>query len=179
MKKLARLSVVVTALCGATILSGCQNTILPPCPSVRVDSTTSKLIKFRDGGAETPADVAYEAQIVGYGGQCENRDKGIDVTIDLDLDITAGPAADGKRAELYYFVAIPQHFPKPEGKQIFRMRPDVPKTPGSRERVREGGVRVFIPLPNDEPAAAYDIYVGFQLNDAQLRFNRAQQQAQQ
>ena len=174
---LARSAVVATVVLGAVLLGGCQETILPPCPSVRIDSTTESVIKFRDGGGETPADVAYEAQIVSYAGSCENNGKkGIDVTLDLDFIVAAGPAGKGGRADLYYFVAIPQFFPKPEGKQIFRLRADVPGQPGKREQIHEGGVRIFIPLKENEPAAAYDIYVGFQLDDAQLRFNRARTQ---
>lgn len=172
MKKIACCAVVVAAL------GGCQTQILPPCPSVRIDSTTANLVKFRDGDGRTPADVAYEAELVSFAGSCEDVDDGIAVTLDVDGVLVAGPATHGGRADLYYFVAIPQFFPKPEGKSIFRIRADVPRQPGAREDISEHGVRIFIPLKDQEPAAAYDIYVGFQLDDQQLAFNRARRQQQ-
>jgi hypothetical protein len=169
-------AVAVLAVAVVAGLGGCQTQILPPCPSVRIDSTTANLVKFRDGGGQTPADVAYEAQLVSFAGQCENADDGIAVTLDVDGILAAGPATEGGRADLYYFVAIPQLFPKPKGKSIFRVRADIPKRAGAREDIAEHGIRIFIPLKQDEPAAAYDIYVGFQLDDAQLAFNRARRQ---
>lgn len=170
MKKFVCCAVVLAAL------GGCQTQILPPCPSVRIDSTTANLVKFRDGGGTSPADVAYEAQLVSFAGSCEDVDDGIAVTLDVDGVLAAGPATQGGRADLYYFVAIPQFFPKPEGKSIFRIRANVPRIPGAREEISEHGIRVFVPLKDLEPAAAYDIYVGFQLDDAQLVFNRTRQQ---
>jgi hypothetical protein len=167
-------SALAALAAAAAALSGCQSTILPPCPSVRVDSTTARLVQFRDGGGQTPADVAYEAQIVGYGGVCDFQDDGVAIDMDLDLVVAAGPATRGGRAELYYFVAIPQYFPDTKGKRIFRTRATVPGQPGRRERLEEKGIRIFIPLKENEPAAAYDVYVGFQLTQAQLDFNRAQ-----
>jgi hypothetical protein len=172
----ARSAAVVMVAVATVVLGGCQSTILPPCPSVRIDSTTANLIKFRDGGGETAADVAYEAQLVSFAGSCENTDDGINVTLDVNAVIAAGPATQGGRADLYYFVAIPQFFPQPHGKSIFRMRADVPKRPGARENISENGIRIFIPLPDKTPAAAFDVYVGFQLDEAQLRVNRAQRQ---
>ena len=169
-------AVVVAAAAAALMLSGCQTTILPPCPSVRIDSTTANLVKFRDGGGETAGEVAYEAQLVSFSGNCENVDDGISVTLDVEGVIAAGPATQGGRADLYYFVAIPQFFPQPHGKSVFRLRADIPKQPGARETISERGIRVFIPLKDQEPAAAFDIYVGFQLDDAQLNFNRARRQ---
>ncbi|MCB2108672.1 MAG: hypothetical protein KDE14_13275 [Rhodobacteraceae bacterium] len=159
---------------GAMALSGCQQKILPPCPAVRVDSSTANLVKFRDGDGRTPGDVAYEIQMIGYGGECDFRDDGVNVSMDLDFIVSGGPATSGGRAEAYYFVAIPQYYPQPTGKKVFRLRTDVPRQPGGRETFSESGIDIFIPLKPNEPAAAYDIYVGFQLTGDQLEFNRQQ-----
>lgn len=169
-----RVAYAALAAVAAAVVSGCQSTVLPPCPSVRVDSTTARLVQFRDGGGQTPADVAYEARIIGYGGQCDFQDEGVAIDMDIDLLVAAGPATQGGRADLYYFVAIPQYFPDAVGKRIFNVRASVPGQPGRRERFSEKGIRIFIPLKDNEPAAAYDVYVGFQLTPAQLEFNRAQ-----
>jgi hypothetical protein len=144
----------------AVLLSGCVNTQLPPCPSVRVDSTTARLTQFKEGGGRDVSDVDYQAE------------EGVEVQMDLDFSIATGPAVKKGPANIYYFVAVPQLFPDPVGKRIFQLRQDLPATPGVKEKTTESDIRIFIPLKKDEPAAAYDVYVGLQLNNAQLDYNR-------
>jgi hypothetical protein len=156
----------------AVLLSGCVNNQLPPCPSVRVDSTTARLTQFKEGGGRDMSDVEYQAEVIAYRGSCKFSEEGVEVQMDLDFSIAAGPAAKKGPANIYYFVAVPQLFPDPVGKRIFQLRRDVPATPGVKDKTTESDIRIFIPLKKDEPAAAYDVYVGLQLNNAQLDYNR-------
>lgn len=158
----------------AVALSGCLNTPLPPCPSVRVDSTTARLTQFKEGPGRDITDVEYQAEVIAYQGECQFSDEGVTVRMDLDFAIASGAAVKGGPASIYYFVAIPQMFPKPEGKRVFQVQYNLPATPGVRNQVREKGISVFIPLQKDEPAASYDVYVGLQLDNAQLEYNRSQ-----
>lgn len=155
-------------------LSACTTKIVPPCPSVRVDSTTSRLIQFKDGPGRDPADALYQAEVIAYQGSCSYGDKGVTVQMDLDFAITGGQAGQKGPVTLYYFVAVPQLFPQPEGKRVFTLKHDLGGAPGVREQVRESNLQIFIPLKENEPAASYDVYVGLQLDDAQLDYNRAQ-----
>jgi hypothetical protein len=156
----------------ALVVSACTDETSPPCPSVRVDSTTAKLTKFKDGPGREAADVAYQAEVVAYGGECVFSDEGVEVRMDLDFAVATGPAVTARREAIYYFVAVPQLFPKPEGKRIFQIRQELSAKPGVRERVRENDLRIFIPLQKNEPAASYDVYVGLQLTNEQLEYNR-------
>jgi hypothetical protein len=168
-----RFLVLVLALAAAG-LSACSNETLPPCPSVRVDSTTARLIKFGDGGGQTVNDLAYQAEVVAYQGVCEFSDDGVEVQMDLDFSILTGPAVKAGRESIYYFVAVPQLFPRPEGKRVFEIKQSLAGRAGVKERVRENNLRVFIPLKPNEPAASYDVYVGLQLTAEQLDYNRSQ-----
>jgi len=159
-------------------LSGCgADAPLPPCPSVRVDNTTAALTKFREGSGRDLADVEYQVRMLGYKGICDfaDKEKGVEVVMDLTLEVATGPAAKPGRTPIYYFVALPQYFPEPAGKKIMVVSHDLDKGTGKRERITLDNVRVFIPLGKDEPAAAYEVYVGLQLTPDQLDYNRSLQ----
>jgi hypothetical protein len=171
----ARTLALILPVAALFAVAGCSNKPIPPCPNVRVDSVTGALTKFKDGPGRDVTDVEYEAEITGYNGQCTHHEDEVDVTLDVDLAIIGGPAAKDGKVTLYYFVAVPQFFPQPVGKRIMEISVNVPAT-NTSTRHRESGVRVTIPLKKDQPAAAFDIYVGFQLDNAQLEHNRSRLQ---
>lgn len=160
----------------AMVVSGCTNKVVPPCPPVRIDSTTAQLTQFKEGPGRDITDVEYQAEIIAYQGECKYSDEGVEVQMDLDFVIATGAAVKKGPASIYYFAAVPQLFPDPAGKRIFQLRHDLASSPGVRERRQESNIRIFIPLKKDEPGAAYDVYVGLQLNNEQLEYNRAQRQ---
>jgi len=177
--RVSRVSRFTVRFCGAALLAavvaGCANEgPPPPCPNVRIDSATAKLVKFREGPGRDVTDVEYQAQVGGYKGECIHRDDSVDVIMDIDFAFAGGPAAQAGDVSLYYFIAIPQYFPQPEGKRIIEIKHKLSGRTTARERISETGVKVTIPLKPEEPAAAYDIYIGLQLTNEQLEFNRAQ-----
>ena len=154
-------------------LAGCNNRMVPPCPPVRVDSATANLTKFKDGPGRDAADVEYQAEIVGYKGQCVYGDDKVEVIFDVDFAVTGGSAAKAGEAPLYYFVAIPQFFPSVDGKRVIEIKHSLPAKPAARQTFTESNVHVTIPLKKDQAGAAFDVYVGFQLDNNQLEFNRS------
>jgi hypothetical protein len=168
--------IVAAASLTTLLMSGCVNNTLPPCPSVRVDSTTARLTQFKEGPGRDITDIEYQAEVVAYQGECAFSEKGVEVQMDLDIAIATGAAVKKGPASIFYFVAVPQLFPDPIGKRVFQLKHDLASSPGVRERVQESGIRIFIPLKEDEPAAAYDVYVGLQPNTEQLEYNRSQSQ---
>jgi hypothetical protein len=157
-------------------LAGCTNAPVPPCPAVRVDSSTARLTQFKDGPGRAVSDVEYQAELVAYTGSCAHSEKGVEVQMDIDVAVAGGPAAKKDQKPIYYFVAVPQLFPSTDGKRVFQLNRGLPSSPGTIERFKENDIRIFIPLKKDEPAAAYDVYVGLQLTNEQLDFNRSQRQ---
>ena len=167
---LAMFAIVV--LVGVAV-SGCARKIVLPCPNVRVDNATASLTKFKDGPGRQAGDIEYQADIVGYKGSCEYDDDNVEVTFNVDFAVTGGAAAKGGSAPLYYFVAIPQFFPAENGKRIMKTTHKLPARAGTRENFSESGLSVTIPVKKEQAGASYDIYIGFQLDPAQLDYNRS------
>lgn len=162
----------------AALLSGCApDRTVPPCPNVRVDNATANVTQFREGPGREVGDIVYQAEIVSYDGSCtqdldDNHLEGTaEVEMEVEFALATGGAAPKGDVPLYYFVAVPQLFPDPAGKQVFEVRRE---SPGGASKVGRWTETIHLTLPvtKARPAAAYDIYVGFQLTDEQLAFNR-------
>lgn len=163
----------------ALLLSSCgANRIIPPCPNVRVDNVTANVTQFGDGPGREVGDIVYQAEIVTYDGSC-TQDEGngpnavgrTEVDLEISLAMATGAGAPQGSLPLYYFVAVPQLFPDAAGKQVFEVRRESRGGAARAERWTER-VHLTLPISRERPAAAYDIYVGFQLTDEQLAFNR-------
>ena len=170
MKRFRSVGLCVAAL---SLFSGCALEPVPPCPEVRIDSSTARLTVFAPNSGRDITDIAYEAEIVSFEGTCEFDDEGVEVTMDMDMMVSSGPSAESGPIELYYFVAIPRFHPDPAGKKVFNRRYTLPRSGPRRERITESNIRVFIPLEDKLLGGAYDVYLGFQLTDEQLEYNRS------
>ncbi len=167
---------VIPAVALLALLAGCNNRLVPPCPGVRVDSATASLTKFRDGPGRDITDIEYEARIAGFKGECVQDSEEVEVIFDVDFALAGGPASKAGSVTLYYFVAIPQFFPSESGKKVMEIRHALPGRAAVPARFTEKNVRVRIPLKKDQPAASFDVYVGFQLTPEQVDHNRAAMQ---
>ena len=157
----------------AAALSGCAIEPVPPCPNIRIDSVTAGFTVFGPGGGQDITDIAYQAEIVSFEGTCSFDDDGVEVSMDMDIIVSGGPAVEPGNIDLYYFVALPRFHPEPAGKKIFTRRHKIPNSGARRNRISESNIRIFIPLEDRLTAAAYDVYLGFQLTDEQLGYNRS------
>jgi hypothetical protein len=169
---LARAFGLPVAALSLLALAACGSKPLPPCPMVRVDNATASVTQFGPGPGRDVNNVAFQAEVLGYKGECNQKEEYVDVTFDLDFALTGGPVSPGGKVQLSYFVAIPQFFPQAEGKRVITVTRDVPPS-GKRERFTESSVRVKIPLKKEQAPASFDIYTGFQVNEEQLEYNRA------
>lgn len=165
-----------SAVLAGAVLSGCALEPVPPCPEIRIDSNTSTLTKFKPGEGRDITDVMYQAEIISFEGTCQFDDDGVEAIMDVDLMVSGGPAVEPGTIDLYYFVAIPRFFPDTAGKKVFSRKYKVPNGGPRRERLTESNVRIFIPLEDRLTAAGYDVYLGFQLTDEQLQYNRQRAQ---
>jgi len=154
-------------------LTGCALGPVPPCPEVRIDSKTASYTVFKDGPGRDITDIAYDAEIVSFEGTCEFDDDGVEVNMDMDMMISGGPAVEPGPIDLYYFVAIPRFHPDPAGKKVFNRGYTIPRSGPRRERITESNIRVYIPLESEIVAGGYIIYLGFQLTNEQLEYNRS------
>ena len=130
------------------------------------------MTKFKDGASQDLSNIEYQVEIVGFEGECVFGGDKVEVLLDVDFRIASGPAAQAGPISFYYFAAIPQYFPKPSGKNVFEIRPQLLGGATRPLSLTESDVSIEIPLSKEQPAASFDVYLGLQLSDDQLEFNR-------
>lgn len=154
------------------VISSCATGPVPPCPPVRVDSATATMTKFRDGPSRDLSDVEYQVEVTGFEGECVFGENTVEVLLDVDFRVTSGSAAQAGPISFFYFAAIPQYFPQPAGKKVFEIQTELLGGATRPVTLTESDVSIEIPLSKDRPAASFDVYLGLQLSDDQLEFNR-------
>jgi hypothetical protein len=164
------------AVCLAVLaLSGCKVFVKeepPPCPRVSVVEDASKLVQFRAGSVDAK-DIEMSAEIVKYRGSChyDKDDKVMEVSLDVSIDAYAGPAFVAGPQKIAYFIAVPAFFPEEAGKKIFPVALDIPTGPKG-VHITDKDVRLKIPVKDIKKLEAYEIFVGFQLDQSELDYNR-------
>jgi hypothetical protein len=176
------LTVGCVALLSAGVLSGCSvfeaKKAPLPCPQIKIDRDTVQVTKFRPGGTDL-TDVALEAEIIGYAGECSvNRDTNeVDMRILVNFRAKLGPAAplagpgEPRSAKFDYFVALPDFYPHPEGKKVFTAEIGFPPNV-NQLRFRDAEIDMTLPLAKDMSSGDAQVYLGMQLSRDELEYNR-------
>ncbi len=169
--------VVVLAAVGLC-LTGCgifaDKKTPPPCPEISVLSEASKFTQFRPGPGRDITDITLQGEITGFKGSC-SYDKGegkMTVTLQVSMVFTRGPAAQSREAQAEYFIALPAFYPKPEAKRVMGVRL-LFDSAADHLRITDNEVEITLPMKDfakDLPNRA--IYLGFQLDPAELEYNR-------
>jgi hypothetical protein len=140
------------------------------CPQGLILADAGEVTLFREGAGRDLTDIEAQARIADVVVNCKPERRS--VTVDLQVAIAAerGPANRTGRQDVDYFVAVVD----PQGqiltRQNFRMSFAWPEN-----RMRVGAVDELeprIPLTAPEQAPAYQIWVGLQLTEEQLAWNR-------
>ena len=142
----------------------------PPCPTAGLVRDTADLTRYRGAGRDI-TDQVLSARLTGLGGSCRRDGPDIVVTtVTVGVDLTRGPAASSRNAEVSYFVAVVDG-EKILEKQVFTLTAEFP---GNTDRLRLKGdeVELRLPVTPKRSAAVYRIEVGFQLTAAELQLNR-------
>ena len=156
------------------MLGGCEILGAPPpvvCPAVYVVADAAKVTQYREGSGTDLTDIGYAASIVGIDWACSYDDDGtLDVEIAVDFSAARGPAATGGVGRFTYFVALAD----PDREIITKQEFPVEVTfDGNTSRVgfrRIAGATFVVADPS--AGAAYQLYVGFKLDEKQLDDNR-------
>jgi hypothetical protein len=98
---------------------------------------------------------------------CQYDEAGVDVGLRFNLIAEQGPAYDGGPLQLTYFIATLAPDQEVWRKELFGSEVVFPE--GSR--IAGNSEQMTVRLPHVEPAtgSAYEVYVGFQLDDAEMR----------
>ena len=148
----------------------------PKCPTVKFLKDADKITVYKPGAGKGLRDIVFEAELTGFKGECEYvRNNGVHtkvvLTLQLGFDVTRGPAEKTRRVKLSYFVAMPDFFPKPEGKVSFNRVVIFPQERNSITLLDEI-IEIVIPLNKNRRGPQTKVLVGFELTKSQLEFNR-------
>jgi len=141
-----------------------------PCPALEVPAATARLVAFRPGPSRGPTDMTLEASFAGASANCLVVEDRLTVQIRLEIVVRRGPANQNRRADLAYFVALTDARGEVLNKWIFAVDGafgESTQLPLAEE------LELAIPGIANRAAESHRIYVGFQLSQEQLRYNRA------
>ncbi|MEE3000733.1 MAG: hypothetical protein VX693_12485 [Pseudomonadota bacterium] len=149
---------------------------VPNCPKVQLLADTNIITAYRSGPGRDITDIMYEAEITGFEGDCKYVGKKgtysqVVLIFKVNFEITKGPAAQNRSLDFGYFIAIPEFFPKPSGKQEFSVTVRFPKNRNTIQ-ITDDEVEIKIPLKKTRKGPGSKIYIGFRLTAEQLERNR-------
>ncbi len=155
----------LNALLLAALLAGCgptRNEFAPPCPRPAILGEAANFDLYR-GGSRDLADLTLHGRIVGLQGSCQAGDKKgqLAVTVRVGVEVTRGPAMQGREADVPVFLAVI------EGQTILDKRTVMMRVvfPSNIDRLTltPGDVNLLLPVTPSKSGAAYTIIAGFQL----------------
>lgn len=146
-----------------------------PCPRVSVLADTAKLTRFKPGEGRDLTDVVLQAEFLSYRGSCvyDAEKKVTKLTLQVAIGAQRGPAAVDREQSLAYFVAIPAFFPDAKGRSVMPVNIAFPDKV-NRVRYTDEELEIAIPVANLKDMPRYEVFVGLQLDPAELDYNRRQ-----
>lgn len=167
------------ALLAVLVLAACQRgpeRPPPECPEIAIVQDLAELTLFVPGPGRDLTDVTLEARIVEFGGFCNtdfDEDEGTgEVEVDLEVlfQATRGPASTDRTAKVTYFIAIADRNENILARETFDSELEFE---GNRNRVAYvEELTQTIPLREGRRGEDFKVFIGFQLNDQQLQYNR-------
>lgn len=164
----------LAAVFAALLLTGCGGSsgadFAPACPRPAILRDANDLQRYRGSGRDL-TDSVLEGRITAISGSCKrDGSKTVAASVSVGLELTRGPAATSRVANVAYFVAVSEG-ERLLDKQVYNLRAEFPE---NTERLRLSGdsVDLALPVTSTKSADAYQITVGFQLTPAELEANR-------
>ncbi len=168
------------ALSALFVLVACQKgpeRLPPACPVIKIVQDASELTLFKDGPGRDLTDVTLEARVVEFGGFCDtdidedDRTGEVDVDMEVLFEASRGPASTARDGSLTYFIAIADASEKVLVRKTFDFSFEFE---GNRNRI--GVIEKLsqrIPLKAGQVGEDFQIFIGLQITDEQLEYNRA------
>ncbi len=159
----------------SVFLSACSSSEVqePKCPNVSIERVTADAVYFQDGKSKGIVDRVMEVRLMGYKASCVYNKKHTELTFTLNPEFEAelGAAAKSRKQKFSYFVAIPQFYPDAGAKQLFTVDVEFPNGFDVVD-YRDEPVEIVIPVKPSESGSDFDIYIGMQLDENMLEYNR-------
>lgn len=163
------------AVLALTVLAGCGTAPSTICPVVGVLDAASQVTKFSAGAALAPENVTWQAEITGADLSCEYTSDTLDeMEVNLQIDMVGyrGPAAPGDEVQLRYFVVITDRTGTVVTKKEF---PATIEFGGRAQASLREDIWQLYRLNTGGGGSLFEVWVGFQLSDEEVEFNRATQ----
>ena len=153
-------------------LAGCNtgDKFAPACPALSLLGDAADLTRYAGAGRDV-TDMTLNARITAVPASCKlDGGSSVRTTLAVLADVTRGPALQGRKVDVPYFIAITEN-----GKILDKME-FVAKVefPSNVTRVPVTGQEISftVAVTPEKSAAAYKIYVGFSLTPEEVATNR-------
>jgi hypothetical protein len=170
MPALSRLTLALPLLAAGCGSFQDVNTFAPPCPRPLILRDANDISRYRGAGRDL-TDAVLQGRITGISGSCKrDGNDAVAATVNVGIELTRGPAATSRVADVAYFVAVSEG-ERVLDKQVYQLRAEFPENT-DRLRLSGDSVDLRLPVTDKKTAAAYTVTVGFQLSPAELQVNR-------
>jgi hypothetical protein len=165
---------ILTVLAVSVFVVACGTIQTAVCPRVGVLNNASSVTKFAGGGSDEPGNALYRLEMTNIAMTCKYGGGGLEqLEANVKVDVTAlrGPKYKSGIGRVEYFVVVTDRSGAVLAKRTFPIRFDLK---GKREISFTEGSWMFVNLAarGGGGGAGYEIWTGFQLNDAELAYNR-------
>jgi hypothetical protein len=161
------------ALATLAALGACTVTTELPCPASQILRNAAQLTRFYPGRPETPENVRYVALVDQAKLNCtydSDSYQRIDVALGVKFDAHRAPGLPADVADLRYFVAIVNLEGQVLAKKDFPIRLAFPA--GATVATQVDQVLQTIPVKYPQNGGSIQVWVGYQISDAELQYNR-------
>ena len=173
-------------LCWVVLLSGCDtymggitdSDVRMDCPPVKILSEASSITRYTEGTKRTILDVNFSGKITGIKGRCfyefdsEIGEGTVGINVVTKFKMRRGAANKSQQADFQYFVSVVNNDKKILEKRTFNYSTKFSKK-RSWVKDEDSPIELTIPLIGEQTEQKnYTVYVGFQLSQEELEFNR-------
>ena len=157
------------------LLAGCTqpDKFAPACPQARLLPDAADLTRF-NGRGEDVADMTLNGRLTALRAECSDAGRGLVRArlLGVVMDLTRGPALQGRQVSVPLFVAVVEN-----GQILVEKDYQVGVTfPTNVDRINvtedTDGTEIMLPVSAQKSAAAYTLFVAFRLSAAELEYNR-------
>ena len=173
----------MAAMCGrlaavglAGLVVGCGGEsgpkVPPACPRPAILRDANDLQRFRGNGSGRDfLDTTLQGRITSINGSCtQDGSRAVVATVNVGIELSRGPAATGRTAEVAFFVAVSQG-ERVLDKQVYTLQAVFPENT-DRLRLTGDSIDLRLPVSPTMKADSYQVTAGFQLTPEELEANR-------
>ena len=165
-------ALALTAIAAIAIQACTTNRPPSICPAIAVFDRAATVTKFTTGVEGDISQMMYHGEIAKADLDCKYKSGALndmEAVIKVDMTVVKGPAANADSTAFDYFIVITDRRGQIIDKKIFPVKVAFS---GKREIKLREEIWQLYELETGAGGSTYEIWVGFQLSDGELEFNR-------